>query len=156
MDPQSVARQALQDGQRLKEYTQGKMIAWNGKVCNGLQDLKRDTESRFQMILQANQHLQTNMARHVPEHEAERSLYFQLRRERDAELYAAWMAYFAWQEASCQGRTAWFSDPVAEQKEHWRRRMEGLEKSVLSMRLALFRFLSRLTLEERKTVLYNR
>ena len=156
MDPQSVAKLALREGNRLKEYTQSKMNDWNGKACNRLEELKRHTEARFQMISRANQDLQTNMARNVPDHEAERALYFQLRRERDGKLQKAWRAYFAWQQSSCEGQSAWFSDPVQEKKELWLRSMEGLETSVLTMRLALFRYLSRLTLEERKTVLYNR
>ena len=153
LDAVSVARQAGRDEERIFEFTNQKMAAMNGQLCNKVTLLEKESNERFQILRAMAHWKQKEMAFKLPDFEEERDLYFQLRKERDEALQIAWNAFFDWQKVQCDQESGWFSNPQQQAKDRWTLAMKGMSHRTLAMRLSYLRYLSRLTLEQRRLLL---
>tara|TARA_B100001939_G_scaffold241968_1_gene209450 strand:- start:139496 stop:139963 length:468 start_codon:yes stop_codon:yes gene_type:complete len=155
MDPQEVARAALRDENRITDFTAQQFNRLDGNICSDLLQLREAVTDGFNTIYRTNELLEQNIEQEVTQESNERQLYFKLRKERDAALENAWMDFFRWQSAKCSGEESWFSDPVADSRKQVDASLKGLKQKTLALRLAWFRFLSRLDLETRRKILLN-
>ncbi len=155
MDPQEVAPAALRDENRITDFTAQQFNRLDGNICSDLLQLREAVTDGFNTIYRTNELLEQNIEQEVTQESNERQLYFKLRKERDAALENAWMDFFRWQSAKCSGEESWFSDPVADSRKQVDASLKGLKQKTLALRLAWFRFLSRLDLETRRKILLN-
>ncbi|MBU41965.1 MAG: hypothetical protein CMN76_02005 [Spirochaetaceae bacterium] len=153
MNPEDVARAAVRDEKSILEFTKSRMDSMDGKVCQRIPALQEELQNRFQLLRKANEHRKSNFETVVGEFSDERQLYFQLRQERDQQLQIAWEGFIHWQQSKCTNETSLFSDPIQRKREALDQSLNGLRNRTLALRLALFRFLSRLDLEQRKAIL---
>lgn len=160
MDPRAIAEKALRDEQELISYHRSKMLSLDGKICSSLPDIERSVRDRIQLLDTADNYLEKNLEWKVSGHSRERSLYFQLRKERNGKIELAWIHFLDWQRIRCQQDSGLlgpilrlFGEDEEDKKESWNQSLEQLNRSILALRLALFRYLSRLSPEDRRTVL---
>ena len=155
MDPQEVARAAIRDESKLTDFTASQFNRLDGQICSSIPELRSSVEDGFDTIGRSNEQLERSIEQEVTHESNERRLYFKLRQERDDALQMAWVHFLDWQEASCTGQEGWFSDPVSEKRKQVDVSLKDLKQKTLALRLAWFRFLSRLDLDTRRTILLN-
>lgn len=153
MDPEAVARAALQDEKRIIQFTEEQFLRLDGQICTTLPELRKSVQDGFNLLNRANEILETNVKSVVSEHSRERQLYFKLRKERDAALQNAWFRFLDWQSSKCTDEQSFFGDPVQDRKNEVDVALGEINRKTLAMRLAWFRFLSRLDLETRQKIL---